>query len=148
MCITITYISKVQAVALYGVTGDVASTPETFYSVNTSDAIVISIKTLRNGDYGKSIAFNTKDGLMYNWSGFDNHIMETINLNDWTVTGITQTITAYDLHEVYVSTYDPVTRRFFTTDTDGNLAKVTTGGLFLTENHYSSVINIQIFYPR
>ena len=120
-----------RAQTLYGVTGDGAGTPETFYTVNTSNAATTFVQTLGNGTDGESIAFRPNDGLMYHWSGFSSNpsqIMETINLTGGTVTNVGWS--GYDPEEVWGSTFDAVNDRFFTTDINRNLATVTSGGLF------------------
>lgn len=56
---------------LYGVTDDAALTPETLFTINTSDATVTYVMDLGAGDDGEAIAFNNTDGLLYHASGKD-----------------------------------------------------------------------------
>jgi hypothetical protein len=118
---------------LWGVTGNGAPVPETFYSVNIADASTTFIQLLGNGSDGESIAFNPVDGLMYHWSGFASaitQIMETINLDNQVVTNVPVDFAFYDPREVFGSTYDPSSGDFLFSDTNGELGSVTPGGVF------------------
>lgn len=56
---------------LYGVSDDNALTPETLFTINTSDATVTPVLELGAGDDGEAIAFDSADGLLYHASGKD-----------------------------------------------------------------------------
>jgi hypothetical protein len=122
------------AAQLFGVTGDGAPVnPESLFSVSIVDASTALIQPLGNGNDGESIAFNPTDGLMYHWSGLFNdatQIMETINLNDQTVTDIPTDFSFYDPAEVFGSTFDPSAGNFLFTDINANLGSVTPRGEF------------------
>jgi len=64
---------------LYGVTGDGASTAESLFTLNTSNATPTFVRALGNGDDGEAIGFNPDDGLIYHASGFGEKIFETID---------------------------------------------------------------------
>ncbi len=124
------------AAPLFGVTGDRApDNPESFFSVSPTDASTTLIQALGNGTDGESIAFNPADGLMYHWSGFSRRfdiiIMETINLDNQTVTNVPTDFSSYDPKEVFGSTYDPSSGNFLFSDKNDNLGSVTPGGVFL-----------------
>ena len=131
-CLAVASLNANAVSVLYGVTGDGATTPETLYTVSITDASMTFVQTLGNGFDGESIAYHTTSGLMYHWSGIGiaNIVMETINLNNGTVTNITQDYTNYDPTEVFGSTYDPVTGLFYATDINANLATVSTSGVW------------------
>ncbi len=118
------------AAPLFGVTGDGAPKPESFFSVSPTDASTTLIQALGNGDGGESIAFNPADGLMYHWSGSSDRIMETINLDNQTVTNVPTDFSGYRPGEVFGSTYDPSSGNFLFTDIRNNLGSVTPGGVF------------------
>ncbi|MBI4638975.1 MAG: hypothetical protein HY727_21770 [Candidatus Rokubacteria bacterium] len=54
---------------LFGVTGDGASTPETLFTLSTTDATPTLFASLGRGDDGETIAFNPDDGRLYHASG-------------------------------------------------------------------------------
>lgn len=54
---------------LWGITGDGANTPESLFTINTTDASITFKLTLGNGDDGEAIGFNPHDGLLYHMSG-------------------------------------------------------------------------------
>ncbi len=119
------------AAPLFGVTGDNAPVnPESFFSVSPADASTNLIQALGDDDGGESIAFNPADGLMYHWSGFNDQIMETINLSNQTVTNVPTDFSSYDPGEVFGSTYDPSSGNFLFSDIKSNLGSVTPGGVF------------------
>jgi len=66
---------------LYGVTGDGASTPETLYALDRTDATPTLLTALGRGDDGEALAFNPADGLLYHSSGnfFGTIIFESID---------------------------------------------------------------------
>jgi len=58
---------------LFAVTGDISSgggTPETLFTVDTSDASTTEVCKFGEGDDGEEIAFSTKDDRIYHASGF------------------------------------------------------------------------------
>ncbi|WP_182867972.1 carboxypeptidase regulatory-like domain-containing protein [Rhodopirellula sp. JC639] len=73
---------------LYGVTGDGATTPETLYTLNKTDATPTVYMALGNGDGGETIAINPIDGLLYHGSGRDDEILESIDLADRSLVNI------------------------------------------------------------
>lgn len=116
---------------LFGVTGEGVAVPESFFSINRTDASTTLIQALGNGGDGESIAFNPADGLMYHWSGNGGtQIMETINLSNQTVTNVPINLSSYDPIEVFGSTHNPSSGNFLFTDINGNLGSVTPGGVF------------------
>ena len=72
---------------LWGATGDGAVTPETLFAINPSDASMVAIVPLGNGDDGEMLGFNPIDGLLYHGSGNFSFtsipgILETIDLSN------------------------------------------------------------------
>ena len=57
------------AAILYGVTGDGAATPESLFTLSTSDASSTFVMALGRGTDGEAIGFNPTDGLLYHASG-------------------------------------------------------------------------------
>jgi len=123
------------AALLYGVTDDLASSnPESLFNISTVDGTVTFIQSLGNGSLGESIAFNSRDGLMYHWSG---EIMETINLEDQTVTNLERDLGDYEPFGILSSTFvagadDPDDDRFLHIDGKQNLSETSAGG----SSHY------------
>lgn len=124
------------AATLYGVTGDQIESkkpvnPEMLFIVSTTDASTTFVQSLGNGDDGESIAFNSHNGLLYHWSGFDNgKIMETVNLNDQSITNIPIDVTTHEPPDVFGSTYDPSSGEFLITDRKWDLIRVSPEGKF------------------
>lgn len=54
---------------LYGVTGDGANVPESFFSINQTTGAATLISALGRGDDGETIGFNPVDNMMYHASG-------------------------------------------------------------------------------
>jgi hypothetical protein len=81
---------------LYGVTGDGATTPETLYTINQSNAQPTSFLTLGNGTDGEAIGFHPPTGLMFHASGIGARngpeILETINLQTRTITPVSMSV--------------------------------------------------------
>jgi len=74
---------------LYGVTGDGASTPETLFTLDKTNATPTFFMSLGNGNDGEAIGFNPSDGYMYHASGlYSDPIFEYIDLNTKTITDI------------------------------------------------------------
>lgn len=73
--------SQAHGAALWGVTGDGASTSESLFTISTSDASITFQTALGNGDDGEAIGFNPNNGLLYHMSGIDNgeQFFETVN---------------------------------------------------------------------
>ena len=59
---------------LYGVTGDRASSPESLFLIDRSDATTTLVRTLGNGGFGDSIGFHPGNGLLYHASGEGNEL--------------------------------------------------------------------------
>ena len=105
--------------------------PEMLFVVSTTDASTTFVQSLGNGNDGESIAFNSHDRLLYHWSGFDDgKIMETVNLNDQSITNIPIDVTTHDPPDVFGSTYDPSSGEFLITDRKWDLVRVSPEGKF------------------
>ncbi|MCI0615220.1 hypothetical protein L0244_19695 [bacterium] len=65
--------------ALFGVTNDDASVPETLFLLNKTTGSASKLCTLGNGNDGEVIAFNTDDGLIYHSSGQFTDVFEKMN---------------------------------------------------------------------
>lgn len=106
---------------LYGVTGDGDSTPETLFTLSTTDASTTFLATLGNGDDGEVIAFNPVDGLLYHASGLrelgpDGRILETVNLVGLGVSPVTLSGSPYV--EAVGMTWSPDAGLFLLTSLD------------------------------
>lgn len=141
-----------QAAQLYGVSGDEAPVnAESFFRVSTVDASTTLIQSLVSGTFWEAIAFNSDNGLMYHWSGedfvqfcplcppdgiFSDLTMETVDLNDQTVTNVPlppfdPMDPSYHPEIVLAATYDPDTGNFFFVDNiQDNLVSVTPDGVY------------------
>jgi hypothetical protein len=135
---------------LYAVVGDKKNqaagglTPETLFTLNTSNAAPTQVLVLGRGNDGEAIGFNPNDGLLYHASGNDTggdgcpsdpiciEIFESINPNTLAVTNI-------GLSGAYVpssDTYSEVAalthlsgNTLLLTDIDSNLYTITTSGV-------------------
>lgn len=87
---------------LYGVTGDGASTSETLFSINITNASANQLTSLGNGTDGEAICYNPNDGFIYHASGLGtvnvDQIFERINSTTLSVTNIP--FSGYNLEEV------------------------------------------------
>ena len=88
---------------LYGISGDGSTTPETLYTINTTNGAITQVLTLGNGDDGEVIAFNPEDGLIYHWSGLSTPVFESIDPNTLTVTNIP--LSGHNSSEVFGAQY-------------------------------------------
>jgi hypothetical protein len=82
--------------ALYGVTGDGATTPETLYTLSKTNGTPTLSMPLGNGDGGETLAYNPQDGLLYHGSGQDNEVWETIDLASGSITGTSLSGESFD----------------------------------------------------
>ncbi len=137
ICLAVASFNANAVPILYGFTGYDATITKTLYTVSTTDASLTFVQTLDNSDrYDNSIAYHTSSGLMYHWTGNNSDhpgtgmVMETINLNNASVTKIRQDYTNLNnggmltdgLLNVVGSTYDPVTELFYLTGRDNELS--------------------------
>lgn len=65
---------------LYGVTDDGGTTPETLFTLSTTDATATIVRALGRGDNGEALGFNPVDGHLYHASGRSEQIFEAIDL--------------------------------------------------------------------
>mgnify|MGYP006425152103 FL=1 len=121
----------VQAARLFGVTGDGASTPETLFELNQTNATSTEIMALGNGDDGETIAFNQDDGLLYHLSGQGDYnaniIFESVDPDTLVITKIP--LSGDNFINGYAATYNPSTGKFLVANFLGNLYTLTTGGI-------------------
>lgn len=88
---------------LWGVTGDGANTPESFFEINITTAATTLKVTMGGGSDGESIAYCTDNGKVYHWSGRDtNPYMSKIDTS-----GVDAAVTrsGYNYDEVFGSVY-------------------------------------------
>ena len=69
ICMIACAASPSVAATLWGVSGDGATTPESLFTINITDASITFQTTLGNGEDGEGIAYNPTDGLLYHTSG-------------------------------------------------------------------------------
>jgi len=119
------------AATLYGVTGDGASTSESLFILDQTDATATFQTTFGNGDDGETIGFNPVDGLLYHSSGIDDgdRFWESINLNTLAIVSSGQFTGPAVTEENLAMTYDPTTDRFLVSDRNEIFYSVTTGGV-------------------
>ncbi|HEY4548588.1 MAG TPA: PEP-CTERM sorting domain-containing protein [Pedomonas sp.] len=125
-CLVLGAVSA-EAAVLYGVTGDGATTPESLFVINQSDASSTFFMALGNGDDGETIAYNPNDGLMYHASGISDgdRFWEAINLNTRTIVLSTQFVGPNVDDETLAITYNPNTGNFLAVDRDDEFFDVT-----------------------
>jgi hypothetical protein len=101
---------------LVGITGDGASTPDTLYALNQTNASATFLMTLGNGDDGEAIGFDPLDGRLHHASGARHPVWESIDLATRTlVTSVPQVVAVppgYIPGEVQALEYDLATGRF------------------------------------
>jgi len=73
---------------LLGVTGDGATTPETVYRIDQTNATKTLLRTLGAGADGEVICYNPGDNMVYHWSGNGTVVYEKFDTSGVTVTGI------------------------------------------------------------
>eukprot|EP01034_Spumella_vulgaris_P004017 gene4017-5134_t len=74
---------------LYGVTGDGATVPESFYSIDKTNGTATLLRALGNGADGEVICYNYGSNQFYHWSGNGTIVYEKIDpLSPYTITGI------------------------------------------------------------
>ncbi|MEI6764955.1 MAG: T9SS type A sorting domain-containing protein [Bacteroidota bacterium] len=74
---------------LYGVTGNGATVPETFFSIDKTTAATTMLTALGNGADGEVICYNYYDNMIYHWSGNGTLVYEKFSLTPpYTITGI------------------------------------------------------------
>lgn len=74
---------------LYGVTGDGATVPESFYSIDKTNASKTLLRALGNGADGEVICYNYASNQFYHWSGNGTVVYEKIGANaPYPITGI------------------------------------------------------------
>lgn len=116
---------------LYGVTGDGATTSETLFTLNTTDATPTLVLGLGAGNDGEAIGFNPDDGLLYHASGLGipnvDEIFESINPGSLTVANIP--LSGADYEEALALAYAGSNTFLLSADFfDGRLYSMTTGG--------------------
>jgi hypothetical protein len=111
---------------LYAVTGEMGTTTETLFTVNTGDATMTMFLTLGNGDDGEAIGFNPIDGFLYHASGLTERVFESVNLGTMSVSGIT--LTGEDYGEATALVFDSGAGNFVGANIDGQIFRITTGG--------------------
>lgn len=123
-------IAFTSAGVLYAVSGDGSNNAEVLYTVNTTTAALTQVVALGNGVDGESIEYNPVDGLMYHWSGWIGigpFVMETIDLNTFTITNIP--LSGGVLGNVGASTYIGNDTFLVSDINNGEMAYVTTTGV-------------------
>lgn len=105
---------------LFGLTGDGANVPETFFSIDKTTAVTSQLKTLGNGADGEILSYDPVNDMFYHWSG--NNIV---------------------FYEKFPNTAPYPLTTIFTGATDGE----TFGALYLQPNQFLiSNINTQFNY--
>ncbi len=136
-------LAGVPASPLVGVTGNGGITPETLFSINTTDASMTLLAQLGHGDDGETIAFNPFDRHIYHWSGMSANptiaIMERIHPGSFAITDIPwdgfRAANPLFSAEAKGATYDEDSGNFFTGDSDRFLYTVTPDGTVTTLGH-------------
>lgn len=114
--------------ALYGVTGDGGSPPETLFTLNKEDATATFFMTLGNGTDGEAIGYNNEDNLLYHASGSSvgTYVFEKIDL-------LTKTIIPIDNptvgEEITALTYWAEPATFLAANLDDELLRMSTEGI-------------------
>jgi glutamine cyclotransferase len=118
-----------EPVLLVGVTGDVATTPETLYALDESDASASLLMALGAGDAGEAIALNSGDRLLYHVSGDNsgNRVWESIDVMRRSIeTSVSLSGTVAGEHNTMV--YRGSTGEFLVGNTAQNFYEVTPAG--------------------
>jgi hypothetical protein len=118
------------AATLYGVTGDGASTPESLFTIDTSNASSTFVMSLGNGNDGETIGYNPNDGLLYHASGISNgdRYWEAINVDTQTIVQSGQWTGPDVDNEVLDIEFNPATGTFLTTNRNSRFYSTTTAG--------------------
>jgi hypothetical protein len=136
---------------LYGVIGDKKNmsggglSPETLFTLNTSNAAPTQVLVLGNGNDGEAIGFNPNDGLLYHASGNDTggdgcpsdpmlcvEAFESVNPNTLAVTPIALSgayMTGTDTYSEVTALTHLSGNTLLLADIDSNLYQITTTGV-------------------
>lgn len=110
---------------LFGVTGDGATVPSTFFQIDKTDATNVVAQTLGNGDDGEVIAYHAPTNTFFHWSGNGTSVLERIQGNaPFNVTNVTTG--TWD--EVFGAVWDPARNTFLVTDINSQMSFWSTAG--------------------
>jgi hypothetical protein len=155
---------------LFAVVGDKknstgGATPETLFTLSTSNAAPTQVLVLGHGNDGEAIGFNPNDGLIYHASGNDtggvgclpfnssicSEVFESINPNTLVVTNIPISGNYTPFTESYLEV-TALTHIFgnvlFLADTGQNLYKITTAGVVTLVGSMDHVSKGLAFIPK
>lgn len=115
---------------LYGVTGNGANTPESLFTIDTSNASSTFVMGLGNGNDGETIGYNPNDGLLYHASGISDgdRFWEAINVDTQTIVQSGQWTGPAVSNEILDIEFNPSTGTFLTTNRNGIFYSTTAAG--------------------